>query len=202
MKVTPSSVSLGYIVPKSKFPHIAKIQTEKTPKGTPYITTSSPHLKAFLHNNVENNIIGIDLEIAGNAPRGKLKEYVYVKTGVRSRPNVIIAVSGVVEQGIRARPEVVFFNVIKREQILSRTIRLQVIDPSWKTVKVEPVEQQYIQVNLQQLDEDNFELQVSLYSSKMPAVLDFPITLRNEHGDAMLLPLLAVCRIKAPTVSP
>jgi hypothetical protein len=189
--VDPPIVDLGYVIAGDKFPSVLKIRLADN-KNWPNFVSSSPQIILSSHDSSKNDAIEIDLEIAREADRYKLREYVYIKTGIPSQPNIIIPVRANVERGLRSRPEQVFFGVVKGKKVISRRISLEVIGPGWETIQVKPSPCDGINARVEQKDINRFELHVSLNPEKMPQFLKSYVTLLGMSGDTMQIPILAV----------
>lgn len=192
---TPTIIDLGYIVAGDRFPGVSTIRMVNNEKRLLNIVTSSPNIRASFRESSENGAIEIDLETAEETRRGKLQEYIYIRTGIPSQPNVIISILGKVERGLRPRPEQAFFGVVKSKTAVSRRISLEVIGQGWETVQVEPPACDGIEARLEQKDKKRFELHLSLDPSRIPQRLNSFVTLRGSSGDTMQIPILAVRKI-------
>ncbi len=201
----PESVDLNYIIVGEK---IANSLTFLVPEGNQpdfSIVTSSSNIYTSSVRGIQSRqingrdyaVFGMDISVDKDTPRGKLHEYIYVKTGISGRPYIVIPVNGIVESGLRVRPEQVFFGMVE-DAIVDRTIRLEVISHGWDIIKIEPQDLRCITAKLQKKEENKFELHVSLDPAVMPEKLKSVITLRNSSGDTIQIPVLAV-RKNSPT---
>jgi len=161
--------------------------------SSPNIQASSPRsVPASRFHNREYGMFVMDVGVDKETPRGPLQEYILVKTGIAGRPYVVVPVKGMVERGLRVRPEQVFFGMVRGESIVTRSIHLEVIGPGWNAIKVEPTNCPGIAAKLQQKGEKKFELHVSLDPARMPEQLKSYITLEDSSGDTLQIPVLAV----------
>lgn len=96
------------------------------------------------------------------------------------------------KRGLRARPENVFFGVVKDEVVVSRSIDLEVLEPGWDTVEVDRPSEECLQGQVVQTGPSKYELRVSLNPEKMPKILDTVLTLRDSSGDSIQIPVIAV----------
>jgi hypothetical protein len=189
----PVFINLGHVVPGVNLSDIIELQAEDTNQFNPYVVTSAPYLKASLHSCQVEGSVRIGLEITKDAPRGKIAEYLYSKTGIDGRPNIIIPISGTIERGLRIRPEVAYFGSIGRNQAITRSVRLQVLDPIWKEIRVVvPEEDMGISANLERKNDNNLILNVVLDPSETPPVLSSCVVLKNSMGDTLEIPVYAV----------
>lgn len=196
----PSSIDLHHVVAGGKFANAVTflIPDNKRPAfglatSSPNIQISSPRsIPARRFGNREYNMFVMDVVVDKETPRGPMQEYILVKTGIAGRPYVVVPVKGMVESGLRVRPEQIFFGMVIGESIVTRSIRLEVIGPGWDSIKVWPPNFPGIAAKLQQKDEKKFELHVSLDPERMPEQLKSYITLEDSSGDTLQIPLLAV----------
>lgn len=191
VKITPPMVHLGY-VKGGKFSDVAKIQMQNKPASSCYATSSSPHIKVLLREDTADHIISVDLELTEHMPRGKFKEYLYIKTNVSKNENLIVPISGTLERGLRPRPEKVFFGIVKEKTLVSRCIRLEIIGSGWETVKIEDIGFDGLDTKLKRESQKTFKLCICLNPLKMPPLLNCSIRLHNLYGDAVQIPVLAV----------
>lgn len=192
LKIEPPTVDMGYIISGKHFTDIARIHTSVKKKPLRYITASAPYLKPSLRELASSGSYTVDIEVSKDAPRGKVKEYLYVKTDTLRRGIFIIPIFATIERGLRARPEQVFFGVVGGETVISRHIRLKVISPQWKTFEIETSDFNGVTAKVVQKNLDTFDLYVSLDPTKIPLVLDSFIRLRSSSGDIMRIPLVAL----------
>jgi len=192
LKIVPPAVDMGYIISGKNFADVAKIRTTAETKLSRYITASVPYLKPSLREVASGGCYTIDLEVSKNAPRGKVKEYLYTKTDTLRKRIIIIPISATIERGLRPRPEQVFFGVVGGEAVISRYIRLKVISPQWKTFEIKPSDYNGFTAKIFQKSNDTFELHVSLNPTKIPQQLNSFVTLRSSSGDTLQIPVLAM----------
>lgn len=198
--VSPSSIDLKHIVAGEQVANAVTflIPDNKQPAfslvtSSPNIQISSPRsIPARRFGNREYNMFVMDVAVDKETPRGAMQEYILVKTGIARRPYVVVPVKGMVERGLRVRPEQIFFGMVRGESIVTRSIRLEVIGPGWNAIKVAPTNCPGIAAKLQQKGEKKFELHVSLDPARMPEQLKSYITLEDSSGDTLQIPVLAV----------
>jgi len=191
-KTEPPSVNMGYIISGKRFADIARIHTSAETRLSRYITASAPYLKPSLREVASSGCYTIDLEVSKNAPRGKVKEYLYAKTDTPRKRVIIVPFSTTIERGLRARPEQVFFGVVGGEVVISQHVRLKVISPQWKTFEIEPSDYNGFTAEVVQKNNDTFDLHVSLDPTKIPQRLNSFVSLRSPSGDTVQIPILAV----------
>ena len=194
MIVNPSSIDLGYVKTGAEFRDASMIRTAKSEQIPQTIVTSSRYVSASLRS--ENNdtiaVTKVDIRIAPDAPRGELKEYLYLKTGAAKQPNVIIPVSAVVEWGLRARPAQAFFGVVSGTNVVMRYIRLEVLEDGWAQPRLGSVGCEALESELAEVAPGVLELRVSLNPLRMPKTLKEYITLHSQTGDVFQIPVIAV----------
>lgn len=198
--VNPPSVDLEYVVAGRKVANAVTflIPDNKQPTfsfitSSPNIQISSPHsIPARRFGNREYNMFVMDVSVDKETPRGLLQEYIFVKTGITRRPYVVVPVKGMVERGLRVRPKQVFFGMVAGKSIVNRVIRLEVIGPGWDSVKIETPGFPGITAKVQQKDENEFRLHVSLDPAQMSVKLKSHITLHGYNGDTIQIPVLAI----------
>jgi len=198
--VSPTSIDIQYIVAGKQVKKAGIIMLPDNGQMDFNIVTSSPNIQVSSPRSIPQNIINgreysmyaIDILVTEKTPRGTLQEYIFVKTGIAGRPYVVVPVKGMVESGLRVRPEQVFFGMVRGESIVTRSIRLEVIGPDWDSINVRPPDCPGIAAKLQQKGEKKFDLHVSLDPARMPEQLKSHITLEDSSGDTLQIPVLAV----------
>jgi len=198
--VSPPSIDLKHIVAGEQVAKAAVTMIPDNKEVTFSLVTSSPNIQASFPRRVpvtrfgnrEYGMFEMDVGVDKETPRGPLQEYILLKTGIAGRPYVVVPVKGMVERGLRVRPEQIFFGMVRGESIVTRSIRLEVIGPGWDSIKIEPSGFPGIAAKLQKKGEKKFELHVSLDPSRMPEQLKSYITLEDSSGDTLQIPLLAV----------
>lgn len=197
---SPSKIDLKYIVPGENVEKVVAFLTPDNNHSDFSLVASSPNIKISSARNIparridekEYQIFLIDVGVNKEIPRGAMQEYILVKTGLAKRPYVVVPVKGIVDRGLRVRPEQVFFGMVKDESIMNRIIRLEVIGPGWDSIKIGPLGFSGISAKLQKKREQKFDLHVSLDPAGMPKILKSYITLEDSSGDTIQIPVLAM----------
>lgn len=191
LTVLPARIDLGHVVAASTFRAACTIRTAGEVKGRYHVATSSPAVTASLRTATNDATVEIDLQLSESAARGELQEYLYVKTGLPSRPNVVIPVSATIEKGLRPRPEQVYFGLVSGAQVVVRRVGLEIIGPGWDTVEIEPLGCDALDATIEPRERRGFELCVSLDPTKMSDVLKRWIVLRGSSDDTLRIAVIA-----------
>jgi hypothetical protein len=157
-----------------------------------HVVTSSPHVEAVIHERNETGNLDVDIQIRENAPRGKLVWYMFATTGVPARPFLVARCNAEIIRGARVSPESAFFGIVPGETVASRTIDIEVLDPQWETVEVEPPREKCLGVKVVKAEPHKYTLQVSLDPREMPETLQAMVAVHNGSGDGLQIPVLAV----------
>jgi hypothetical protein len=191
--VDPSHVNLGYVMNEGRFRDAIEMtrETEKVENALS-VVTSAPWIVTSLHDDGVSGRATVDITILPEAPRGEFREYLYVKTGVPERRNVIIPVEGVVERGLRIRPQRAFFGIVEGKTPVSRKVRVEVIGAGWDRMEIEPTDIEGLDASLERKGAKTLELRLTLDPRKMPPFLNSFVTLRNMSSDCVRIPILAV----------
>jgi len=197
---SPPNVDLQYIIPGEKVEKALAFLITDNEQAAFTFSTSSPNIQISSPRNIdarsfgdkEYNTFVVDVSVDKETPRGPMQEYILVKTGFAKRPYVVVPVKGMVERGLRIRPEQVFFGMVIGESIVNRIIRLEVIGPGWDFIKIGQSGFPGISAKLQQKGQKKFELHVSLDPEGMPKKLKSFITLEDSSGDTLQIPVLAL----------
>jgi len=190
-RITPSSLQLGYVTAGTSMAQTVAVFAQS--KDPIVVRTSAPYLSAELKSQGQDGSFAINLRVAENAPRGELNEYLLVSRGSGSQP-AVLPISAVVERGIRVRPERVSFGAVGEGDDLLRTVRLEIIQPEWRSVEIQDVDQRCIRAELRRESEGRCSLRIMLDPSTMPAVLRSTIKVRAGSGDSISIPVVAARR--------
>lgn len=206
--VSPRSIDLKHVLVGEQVANAAMIMIPDNKQVTFSLTSSSPNVHACFPEEVlvtrlhdrDYGMFEMEVSVGEGTPRGPLREYLLLKTGLERRPYVVIPVTGVVERGVRVRPEQVFFGTVRGRSVASRVVRLEVVGPGWDTIRIEPPDCSGVTATLQQNGEHTFELHVFLDPTRMPAKLRSDITLEASSGDTITIPILAARQTLQPAV--
>jgi len=194
LKIEPATIDLGYIADGNCLANAATIRTAAATELSPYIAASVPYLKASLRKDTSGRGHVLDVAVAENAPPGRVREHLYVVAYTPPRRLTAVPVSGTIEHGLRARPEQVFFEVGGEKTTRARHIRLRVIHSQWRSFAVESSDCRAISAQLSRIDDNTFDLHVSLDPTQVLSSLDTLVRLRNPDGDTLQIPVLAIRR--------
>ncbi len=185
------TIILGKIVPGQTFPLAWGILKGNGPDLKCSFFSSSKYITAFVQEADQHGSVGVDIRMSKDAPRGKLVAYLFATTGVQARPTFSARLEAEVERGLRARPENVFFGVVKDEAVVSKRIGLEVLEPGWDKVEVDRPSEEYLEAQVVQVGPSKYELRVSLNPEKMPKILNTVLTLHDGSGDSLQVRVIA-----------
>ena len=154
--------------------------------------TSSPYVAATAPTTDEKGDVSFGLRISPDAPRGELTAFLFVTTGRRERLTLTVQLVTEVERGVRVSPQEAFFDVVRDNGPLTRTIEVEVVEPAWSKVLVETPEESCLDAKVRMTDEGKYELEVTLSGAEMPDVLNGVIVIHDGQGDRLEIPVLAM----------
>jgi hypothetical protein len=195
------TIKLGKIVPGQTFPLVWGILKGNGPDLKCSVISSSMYITAFVQEADQHGNVGVDISVSKDAPRGTLVAHLFATTGVQARPTFSARLEAEVERGLRARPENVFFGVVKDEAVVSKRIGLEVLEPGWDKVEVDRPSDECLEVQTVQTGPSKYELHVSLNPEKMPKILNTVLTLRDSSGDSLQIRVIAVQSTSTKTMA-
>ena len=157
--------------------------------------TNSPYIEATAPRTDEKGDVSFGLRISPDAPRGKLTSFLFVTTGRRERPTLAVQLVTEVERGVRVSPAEAFFDVVRDNGPIARTLEVEAIEPAWSTVLVETPEDRCLDAVLRQIEQGRYELEVTLNGAEMPTTLNGVIAIHDGKGDRLEIPVLAMKKI-------
>jgi hypothetical protein len=189
--VSPPSVECGYIAESMKRDNAVTVTVARKGEQPWYVSTSAPYVSAILRQDRAKGCVFADIEVLPSAPRGSFSEYLYIRTGDVKTPNIIVPVIGVVERGLRLRPQQVYFGAVDGTTAVSRTITLEKIGAGWSSITSKPVPCKGVSLQLVDESKPTCKLVVTLDPTVAPANIREDITLQNGSGDSIRIPLIA-----------
>ena len=180
------------VAPAQVLPDAYKILKGEGADLTCTAVTSSPYVETTASTIDEKGDVSFGLRISPHAPRGELTFFLFVTTGRRERPTLKVQLVIEVERGVRVSPEDAYFDIVRDNGLLTRTIEVEMVEPAWSTVLVETPEESCLDAKVRMTDEGKYELEVTLNGAEMPDALNGVIVIHDGEGDRLEIPVLAM----------